>query len=213
MTLYANVDYDEAIWLEIPPWWGPETWPDYRDWAREMAQLWWDDSGLRPGEYQVDNLALTLAMCAERFGFPEPDETIELTTYLHLPDPRVMPLPVEVWVEEAPGLTAAECAVVVDPVAIRPPQVEEFPTPNLGRGLRALRYRPVEPGPPGAQYATLRYAWEIEDHDAVVVMAVSVPDVPRLLGAADDIDEFARRITWVSRAAAEEDPDSPGYLG
>lgn len=105
MTVYANVDYDEAIWLEIPPWWGPETWPDYRDWAREMAQLWWDDSGLRPGEHQVDNLALTLAVCAERFGFPDPDETTELTTYLHLPDPRVMPLAVEVWVvgERTPG--------------------------------------------------------------------------------------------------------------
>jgi hypothetical protein len=203
----AEVDFDHGVWIELPFVWGEDTWPDHRDWARELAEASWQDSGLTPGEFDVDNLALTLAMFAEKLP---PGELPAHHVYLHLPDPGMMPLQVGLGVWDAEGEREAalrHLAGADDPDAVEPPIVEEFSTPHLGSGLRILRYCPLDPGT-GALYAALDYAWRVEEHATDVRLFASCPDVGRLLQAIDDIDELARGIRVVPDV-----PDLPGEAG
>ncbi len=181
MSGSAEVEYDYGVWIELPFTWGEDTWPDHREWARQLAEASWRDSDLTPGEFDVDNLALTLAMFAEKL---QPGELPAHHVYLHLPDPRMMPLQVGLGV----------C-------------VEEFSTPHLGSGLRTLRYCPLDPGT-GALYAALDYAWRVEEHGTDVRLFASCPDIGRLLQTIDDIDELARGIRVVPDV-----PDPTGDAG
>ncbi|MGH3708618.1 MAG: hypothetical protein ACRDRQ_11050 [Pseudonocardiaceae bacterium] len=170
----------------------------------DIAEECWDGSGLVPGEHEVDNLALTLAMFVERVR-PEPEEEPNLDIFFHLPDPRLMPLQVylEVWdVEGERDTTLRELTWADDPEAVEPPVVEAFATKHLGEGLRTLRYCPFDPGPdqppaPGALYATLSYAWRVDEHDTDVRLFSSCPDLARLIQIVDDVDSLARRIRIV----------------
>ena len=55
------VDFDADIWIGVPGEWSEETWPDHRDWAREVAEIVW--AGADPiGGHGPDHLALGLAM-------------------------------------------------------------------------------------------------------------------------------------------------------
>ena len=50
---WPEVDYDPAVWIELPRIWCEDTWVDHRSWARDIAEACWGDSGLVPGEYEV----------------------------------------------------------------------------------------------------------------------------------------------------------------
>jgi hypothetical protein len=208
---WPEIDFDPTVWIELPMVWCEATWPDHRAWARDLAEACWDDSGLMPGEYQVDNLALTLAMVAERI---QSSQLPAQHFFLHLPDPRIMPLQVCLGVWDAAGERDATLRVLTgadDPDAVEPPVVDVFPTQYLGNGLRTLRYCPFDPGPghppdPGAIYATLNYAWRVEQHDTDVRLFSSCPDLARLIQAIDDIDDLARSIRIVPLTEEGLDP-------
>lgn len=212
MSGWPEIDYDPAVWIELPRVWCEETWPDHRAWARDIAEACWGDFDLAPGPYAVDNLALTLALYAEKV---ESGDLPAQDFFLHLPDPRLDPLLVSLGTWELEGerdealreLTGAD-----DPEAVEAPIVEPFATENLGRGLRTLRYCPFDPGPdhppdPGALYATLNYAWRVDEHDVDVRMFSSSPDIGRLIQVVDDIDGLARGVKIVP--LPEEFADNP----
>lgn len=196
---YVDADCDIAIWLAIPIWWGPGTpWSDHRVWARALAEESWADCSDRPGEYEVDNLALTLAMCAERFG-PDLERPLDpfSQTFLHLPHPRSAPLPVTVWVDGIDG-DLRDYVVAEDPDATGPVEVTECVVPALGPGLRAFRRRLIPPqaaGEPGEEYAVLRYAWQLMDHQVTVVLTCSA-DPASIERTSVDIDALARTLCW-----------------
>ncbi len=199
MSGWPEIDYDPALWIELPRVWCDQTWPDHRAWAREIAEACWGDSGLVPGEHEVDSLALALAMFAEK---ADSGELPAQDLFLHLPDPRMMPLQVclDLWDAEGERDAALrELTGADDPDAVEPPVVEVFPTEHLGEGLRTLRYCPFDPGPdhppaPGALYATLNYAWRVDEHDTDVRLSASCPDLARLIQCVEDIDALARGI-------------------
>ena len=202
MSGWPEVDYDPATWIELPRIWCEQTWPDHRAWARDIAEGCWGDSGLVPGEHEVDNLALTLAMFVER---ERPEEMPNQDIFFHLPDPRLMPLQVylDVWdVEGERDAMLRELTWADDPGAVEPPITEAFATEHLGEGLRTLRYCPFDPGPdhppaPRALYATLSYAWRVDEHDTDVRLFSSCPDLARLIQIVDDVDSLARGIRIV----------------
>lgn len=85
---------------------------------------------------------------------------------------------------------------------MEPPIIEAFATEHLGEGLRTLRYCSFDPGPdhppsPGALYATLGYAWRVDEHDTDVRLFSSCPDLARLIQIIDDVDFLARGIRIV----------------
>lgn len=202
MTAWPEFDFDPAIWIELPAIWCEETWPDHRAWARDLAESCWGDFDVDPGEYEVDNLALTLALFAEKL---QPDQVPGQHFFLHLPDPRMMPLHVSFDLWDAEGEREAalrEMTNADDPDAVEPPVVETFTTEHLGEGLRTLRYCPFDPGPdrppdPGALFASLNYAWRIDAYATDVRLASSCPDLARLIQIIDDIDTLARGIRLV----------------
>lgn len=195
MSGYPAVDYDADVWIEIPPFWGPETWPDHRTWARGIAETWWLDRPVKPGEYEVDNLALGLAACAEFLG-PEAVEVAEdpWDAYLYLPHPRASLVALRVFAiagEEAEH-ELAEYAGENYP-ALRPVQIQPIASSALGNGLRGVRYYK---GYDGGEEIGVRYVFRVSP--SIVVMAQSSSaDVPLMLEALPALDEFARAVSWL----------------
>lgn len=197
-VIHANVAYDPLIWVEIPVMWGPESWPSPDAWAEQLAEELWAD--LDHTAVDVANLERLLAFWGEKLGGINPELDIEVITYLHLPHPAVEPLPVRVMIDNE-GSTAAQLAEVQDPAAIEPPVVDEFRSDHLGTGIRVLRYRPLGPTDDASSgavelYAVLRYAFEIPNPEAVLVVTSSCADLGRLIQAMDDMDTFVRAIRW-----------------
>lgn len=197
--IFANIAFDPDLWVVIPSHWGPETWAGPQRWAEDMAQLLW--AGLEAGPDGIRRSEIELASHADFYGGPKPDVPFEVLTYLHLPHPATLALPVQVWVDDLNGLTAGQGAEVDDPSAVEAPIVEAFTTEHLGAGLRALRYRQYDTSPDGesgplALYAVLRYAFEIPTEDAVLIVNATDTDLGRMTQAIDDIDTFVRQIRW-----------------
>ncbi|OON75414.1 hypothetical protein [Streptomyces tsukubensis] len=188
---WPHVDYDADLWMRVPDSWDGTPWKGPKDWARHMSDACWDDSDLDPSRKDRKALAETLRQCAERF----PQSYPGFDLYLHLPDPRFMPLPVYVASVEADGdreetlralVTTDDADLVEDPI------VEEFTTDLLGTGMRSLRY--TRTGEERTIVAGVRYAWRAEKVGCDVVVIAAAPDPRRVLGAMDDLDAFAARI-------------------
>ncbi|MEJ1200776.1 MULTISPECIES: hypothetical protein [unclassified Streptomyces] len=189
---WPHVDYDTDLWMKLPDAWETTPWKGPKQWARHMSEAWWGDSGLEPTRKDLKALAATLQACAEQFPGSHPGFDV----YLHLPDPRLMPLPVYVAAVEADGdreETLRALVTTEDPHLVEKPIVEDFTTELLGTGLRSLRYTQTEED--RTIVAGVRYAWRVEEAGCDVVVVVAAPDPRRVLGAMDDVDAFAGRIS------------------
>ncbi|MFG2682946.1 hypothetical protein [Streptomyces sp. NPDC048392] len=189
---WPHVDYDTDLWMKLPDAWETTPWKGPKQWARHMSEAWWGDSDLDPTRKDIKGLAATLQACAEQFPGSHPGFDV----YLHLPDPRLMPLPVYVGAFEADGdreETLRALVTTEDPYLVEKPVVEDFTTEPLGTGLRSLRYTQTEED--RTIVAGVRYAWRVEEAGCDVLVVVAAPDPRRVLGAMDDVDAFAGRIS------------------
>ncbi|MEU3895814.1 hypothetical protein [Streptomyces sp. NPDC045251] len=189
---WPHVDYDTDLWMKIPDAWETTPWKGPKQWARHMSEAWWGDSDLEPTRKDLKALAATLQACAEQFPGSHPGFDV----YLHLPDPRLMPLPVYVGAFEADGdrdESLRALATTEDPYLVEKPLVEDFTTELLGTGLRSLRYTQTEED--RTIVAGVRYAWRAEEAGCDVLVVVAAPDPRRVLGAMADVDAFAERIS------------------
>ncbi|MGY0067927.1 hypothetical protein ACWZEH_14070 [Streptomyces sp. QTS137] len=186
---WPSVDYDTDLWMKIPDAWEETPWKGPKQWGRYMAEAWWGDSDLEPSRKDLRGLAATLQACAEQFPRSHPGFDV----YLHLPDPRFMPLPVHVAAVEADGDRQETLRALVttdDQDLVEKPVVEDFTTELLGTGMRSLRYTQTD----HTIVAGVRYAWRVEEAGCDVLVIVAAPDPRRVLGAMDDIDAFVGRI-------------------
>lgn len=206
MTVYANIPFNPAIWVDLPASFPPEA-PDALSWAKDLAQGCWIDSGLSYERTAVDRLATVLTKLADSLGpgaiHPEhaSDPAMEIWTVLHLPDPRLLPVPLRIMVigedvVRSEAMTLDDLVQATDPEAIDAPDVAEFEHPLLGVGLRAFRHRALDPesDAAGDVFAVLKYAFRIPDHDDLMFVSLSWPDLARVAEARDDIDELVRCI-------------------
>jgi hypothetical protein len=194
-TGWAKVDYDKTRWIPVPP-----VMPDGYDtdhWAQEFAMIWWDMSGRKPRVTDVATLAARLAWIGENTYGNIPCHQ----AFIHLPDPRLVPLPVYLAVLAAHGERTARLRslTVADIAGIKPSIVDDFPTDRLGDGLRVLRYFADQDSPPRQQAidVQLSYAWRSEEFETDLRLFTASPDLGRLQRAIPDIDELARHITAV----------------
>ena len=103
MTVYANVAYSRALWINLPAVF-PREGPNAESWGRELSLACWADSGLAHGPEDVARMAFILTGFALRLGpgtvHPEHefDPTTEIQTLLHLAVPRTAPVPLRVMV-------------------------------------------------------------------------------------------------------------------
>ena len=185
----VDVDLDTDVWIGLPGEWTEETWLDHREWARDVADAVWTGATPAVGEQGPDHLALGLAMLAEGPLAGDPGRR----TFLWLPEPTAELLPVHLEAFAAEGeqdeslrdLARAEAVG-----AVEPPIVEPFPSPQLGEGIRVLRYA-ADPDD-GAIVLTLSYAWRAEGLD--VLLWLSTFDTGLALRALPDVDDLARAV-------------------
>ncbi|MFY1678248.1 hypothetical protein [Streptomyces sp. WMMC905] len=205
---WPYVDYDSDLWMKIPTAWEGTPWKGSKQWAQYMAEAWWGDSDFRPSRKDLKGLVATLRECAERLPATHPGFDV----YLHLPDPRFMPLPVYVAAIEADGdrdRTLKGWVSGHDADLVEQPVVEDFGTEMLGSGLKSLRYTRLGDG--REIVAGVRYAWRSEECRCDIVVVVSAPDPRRVVGAMDDLDAFVGRITLTPpRADLDPSSETPG---
>lgn len=202
---WAKVDYKRSLFIPclaaMPPGY------DTRRWAREFAAAWWAMSGLPHGENEVTRLETQLAYIRDNTYGHLPCHL----AFLHLPDPRLDPLPVYLAILAASGERSARLRLLAradDPKVIRPPVIEQFRTDYLGEGLRVLRHFTDSAGAAetvaGGEvevYGGLSYAWRSEAYETDLRLFTASPDLGRLSGAVPDIDELARQIRVVPVSA------------
>jgi hypothetical protein len=198
-TGWAKVDYDRRKWIPCLA-----AMPDGYDtarWAREFSAAWWSMSGLPHAENDMARLEAQLAVIRDStYG-----HILCHLAFIHLPDPRLNPLPVYLAILQASGERDTQLrtlTMVNDPKAVRPPIIEEFRTGRLGSGLRVMRYCAEDaPEAPTSDtpeiYAGLSYAWRSEQFQTDLRLYTACPDLGRLQQAIPDIDELARSITAI----------------
>lgn len=194
------VDVDRAVlttltWVPCMPDF-PEG-EDRESWAAESAALWWNVSGLQPEQGQVDLLASMLSAIHKDIYAAGHSHM----AFIHLPDPRLLPLPVQLGIWAMQGDRDEQLRLLVnadDPAAVEKPILEEFTTDRLGTGLRCLRYR--RGGEDGSEiHGYLDYAWRSEAHETDLRLFTFSWGLDRLQRAIPDIDELARAISVVPR--------------
>lgn len=192
---WLEVHADRRIWIPCPPVFPPG---ESRDsWARMFAEAWWANSSLPHGEEEVGQLARLLALIYDTLYR---DFTAQLA-WLHLPDPRILPLPLRAGIWAAQGereQRLRELTNADDPAAIDPPRVTEFATEDLGSGLKTVRYLRIEEGTEIG--CAVNYAWRSERYETDVRLFTSCDDLGRLERAIPDIEDFVRSMRIVERA-------------
>jgi hypothetical protein len=188
-------DIDPYPWTVLPPRSGDtgpfEEWDDIRAWCREEAEDLWADRELDPGPNGVDFVAGTLERCAAAFSPPGTDHWL----FLHRDHPTDLPLPVLAAIGPSKGPreeTLRELTLADDLSAAEPPVVKRFRSPKLGEGLTVFRYVPQEDS--RHLLACVRYAWQVEEHGADVVIWTATEDVARIMQAAEDLEQLARSL-------------------
>jgi len=189
-------------WLTVPANWGGLD-KDPEEWAQEMAPLVWGTwveltpGAVHPGADAVARTALELRTYGEKYGGFDPTQPFAILTYLYLPDPNRHAVPLHLWVDDRPGLTAEQATT--DAGAISTPVAEEFRTDELGVGRKVMCHGTLDAQPgdlPGTRsmWVSVYYAFAIPDRQAVVTVRATDTDLGWMSAASDDLDEFVRSI-------------------
>ncbi|MFJ1972969.1 hypothetical protein ACIO93_30365 [Streptomyces sp. NPDC087903] len=188
-------DVDPYPWTVLPPRSGDtgpfEEWDDIASWCREEAEELWLDRELDPGPNGVDFVAGTLERCAKAFSPPGSDHWL----FLHRDHPTDLPLPVLAAIGPSSGPrdeTLRALTLADDQSTVEPPVVKRFTSEKLGEGLTVFRYVPQMDSP--HLLACVRYAWQVSEHGADVVMWTATEDVARIMQAAEDVEHLARSL-------------------
>jgi len=182
---WVRIGYDKTAWIPCLP-----VFPagyDRESYSSEVAQVWWEASGLPHEAVDTQRLA---AMIAEIHKSTYGEIPCHLA-FIHLPDPRLMPLVLYVGIWESTGDRDEQLRLLChadDAEAVERPLADEFSTGNLGTGMRVIRYRHL---PDGALYAGLSYAWRSEQYETDLLLSASCEDLARLQRAIPDIEAFA----------------------
>ena len=191
------VDVDRAVlttltWVPCMPDF-PEG-EDRESWAAESAALWWTVPGVEHEKDQVTTLASMLSAIHKDIYAAGHSHM----AFIHLPDPRLLPLPVQLGIWAMRGDRDEQLRLLVnadDEIAVEKPILEEFTTGRLGAGLRCLRYR--RSGEDGSEInGYLDYAWRSERYETDLRLFTFSWGLDRLQRAIPDVDELARAI-WV----------------
>lgn len=188
-------DVDPYPWTVLPPRSGAtgpfDEWVDLHAWCRQEAEDLWLDRELDPGPNGVDFVAATLERCAEAFSPPESDHWL----FLHRDHPTDLPLPVLAAIgpsSEPRDETLRALTLADDPNSAEPPVVKRFTSDKLGEGLTVFRYVTQEDS--RHLLACVRYAWQVSEVGADVVIWTATEDIALIMRAAEDLERLARSL-------------------
>lgn len=188
---WIDVRANRKIWIPCPAAFPKGM--SKESWARICARVWWERRDPRPEDLLVSEQTF-LAI----YGTLYTDLSCQLA-WLHLPDPRMMPLPLRAGIWESRGYAEDQLRLLTnadDHTAIDPPKVSEFYTEDLGTGIKTMRYLRLDDS---AIMGAVNYAWRSERFNTDVRLFAASDDLGRLEEAIGDIEDFARSMQIVER--------------
>ncbi|MGW1216240.1 hypothetical protein ACWD5F_42075 [Streptomyces sp. NPDC002499] len=189
-----DTDSDPTIWLGLPISDGRGASRERRKWARRSSELLWSlTDGASAEKADVKRLAGQLEATAELL----PQTLPVHQAFIYVPDPRrdVLTFVTHIGVSEgAVDSALPELVQQNAPGAIQDPEVIDFDTDRLGRGMRSIRY--FVSAKAEAVCCSVNYAWRIESRGVDLVLRTISDNVGWVTANIDEFDDFARSL-WV----------------
>ncbi|GAB2876688.1 hypothetical protein GCM10027074_50930 [Streptomyces deserti] len=191
-----DTEADPTEWFPMPLHWPDrdEDQDEMAKWSVICAEIvhhrhkkWWR----RPNRLVIADRFMQLAE-----AHPIPDVPAH-QAFLYGGDPRRIPQPFYALVvqpegeDRESGLLTIVQASEENPV--RPPDVVEFDSDRMGRGLRCLRYF----GEEGSPAVSLNYGWWSEEHQVYASVRTVSTEINWLTANIGIFDGFARSI-WLN---------------
>ncbi|MEV6751772.1 hypothetical protein [Streptomyces sp. NPDC051214] len=192
VTFALDTDSDPNVWPAMPVLEGRGASRERKKWARRTSELLWslvDDEEV--DKKQIKLLAYELESAAELIPQTVPVHQV----FLYTPDPRREFLTFLVHIGVSEGTVEETLAELVQknaPGAVQDPEVIDFDTERLGRGMRSIRYFVSQKA--GAMCCSVNYAWRIEALGIDVVVRTIGEDIGWITANIDEFDEFARSL-------------------
>lgn len=198
---WVYVTYDDKLWVPIPVGdnWMETEWGSEKDWGRSAAHVLMAFNDMPEERRALRRLSKTLIAYRQTLT----ESGLGREYYLYFSDLREAPLSLTLWYGSAEGeleATLRKHAHADSQETMRDPQVEEFVSENLGKGLRALNHVLLEDN---SIAVNLWYALRDEKHGVDVIAFASTGDLGRLVAAEADFDDFVRSIVVADEESAE----------
>ncbi|MEV0170948.1 hypothetical protein AB0I00_07450 [Streptomyces sp. NPDC050803] len=192
--IFFETEADPTRWFPLPLHWTEEDQDEMVKWSVMCAEIvyqrhktWWR----RPKRLTLADRFLQLAE-----AHPVPNVPAD-QAFLFCDDPRRIPQPFYALAAQSEGENReAGLRTIVqatDENPVRPPDVTEFHSDRLGRGLRCIRYF----GSESDLNASLNYGWWSEEHEVYASVRTVSTEVEWLTANLDVFDDFARSI-WLN---------------
>ncbi|WP_432099508.1 hypothetical protein [Streptomyces sp. WAC 04229] len=187
-----DTDSDPTIWLGMPIADGRGASRERKKWARRTSELVWSLAQDPPeGKGEIKELARQLEATAELLPQKVPVHQV----FIYLPDPRRDFLNFLVHIDQSEGNTESTLASLVQkdaPGAIQDPEVIDFDTEHLGRGMRSIRH--FVSSKAGSICCSVNYAWRIESEGIDLVVRTISENIGWVTANVDEFDSFARSL-------------------
>ncbi|MFC6062187.1 hypothetical protein [Streptomyces ochraceiscleroticus] len=199
MSISYALDFTEGAvpdgWIPLPilEGWGADR--KRRKWVKRCAELHWElHDGDPRDKAQVKELAGMLEGIAEQFPQKIPMQYL----FAYVPDLRREPLPFFFYAAASEGPMEQVLDTLVQrnqPGAVQDPQIVDFTTDNLGKGLRSVRRFVPRGGE--ALAISVNYGWRVDSHGIDLSMRTVSDDIGWVSANVDAFDAFARSMKVV----------------
>ncbi|MET8677863.1 hypothetical protein ABZW18_09785 [Streptomyces sp. NPDC004647] len=139
-----------------------------------------------------------LARWLEGFSEKLPQRTPMQHLFAYAPDLSMEPLPFFFYAARSEGPVEQILDTLVrrnEPGAVQNPQVVDFTTDNLGKGLRSIRHYVPKGGE--ALCVSVNYGWRVDSYGVDLSMRTVSDNLGWVSANIDAFDEFARRLKVV----------------
>ncbi|MBZ4020016.1 hypothetical protein [Streptomyces purpurogeneiscleroticus] len=200
MSIPYALDFTEdpapEAWIAVPILEGRGADRQRRKWAKKCAELRW---GLEPegpsDKSQVKELARVLEGFSEQFPQRIPMQHL----FAYAPDLRRDLVPFFFYAVDSQGPVEQVLDTLVqrnEPGAAQDPQIVDFTTDNLGKGLRSIRHFVPKGGE--ALCMSVNYGWRVDSHGIDLSMRTISDDLGWVSANIEAFDEFARNMKVVN---------------
>ncbi|MGP3999144.1 hypothetical protein [Streptomyces sp. 8N706] len=198
MSIPYALDFTEGTvpdaWIPLPILEGNGADRKRRKWVKKYAELHWKLHDGPRDKAQLKELARMLEGIAEQFPQKIPMQYL----FAYVPDLRREPLPFFFYATASEGPAEQILDTLVQrnqPGAVQDPQIVDFTTDNLGKGLRSVRHFVPKGGE--ALCMSVNYGWRVDSYGIDLSMRTVSDDLGWASANIDAFDAFARSLKVV----------------
>jgi hypothetical protein len=188
---FVDTDSETLQWFPTHMHWNSEG--EREEWAELCALAVLHAHEEKPKRRRINGLRKLLSAFVADFSKLTPADQ----AFLFIPDPDQLPVPAFLLLAESEGdrdTTLRQIIQADAESAVRPVEVDPFPTERLGEGLRSTRYWTTADD---QLMVTVRYGWRVEKSGLDLCLYMVWNDPGRMAAYADAVDEFAHSL-WIN---------------